>query len=139
MSIFEHDDEWELVGRVPVDSGQVMITDPCYLGEFENDNYSADDDNTEVKFSYSGACHRTLADGAGQVTPLAVASSTGYGDGMYPVYAMYDNSGMIMQLAVDFSHPAFPSGKDAGNQLRQIRFAQAVRHERKMRMRNERE
>jgi len=123
MSIFEHDDEWELVGRVPVDSGQVMITDPCYLEEFENDNYSADDDNTEVTFSYSGACRRTLADGAGQVTSLAVASSTGYGDGMYPVYARHDNSGRIVQLAVDFSHPAFPAGWDAGNQLRQIRFA----------------
>ena len=104
MSIFETDEGWKQVGKIPVDSGQVMITDPCYLGDFENDNYSSDqwDSEAEIEFSYSGACRRTIKDGVGQVTFLAVASSTAYGDGMYPVYAKYDHQGRIVQLAVDF-------------------------------------
>ena len=31
------DMEWELLGEVCVDSGQLMITDPCYIGDDGND------------------------------------------------------------------------------------------------------
>ena len=28
-----------LIGKVGVDSGQLMVTDPCYLDRFENNDY----------------------------------------------------------------------------------------------------
>ena len=62
----------KLVGYVSVDSGCVVITDPC-IADRVPDTYS----NT--------ACYTKNL--CGQLTPHMVFSSTGYGDGYYPVYA----------------------------------------------------
>lgn len=102
------------VGKVGVDAGMVMVGDPCYLDGYGKD--SADGFNyvqTEIErqqkankfdYSYSGACAATLSEhSAGQLgIASAVAVSSGYGDGVYPVFATYNNDGRIVKLEVIF-------------------------------------
>lgn len=106
--------EMRLVGYIGVDSGQVMVADPCYLPEFTNDDLPMSRDNDSdpsgkptlpsYPFSYVGACHATLSkDGAGVLDKgMAVASSTAYGDGRYAVYQLITEDGTIGGLFVDF-------------------------------------
>lgn len=84
----------KLVGRVGVDSGQVLILDPC-----------------NAKFTdemWEHICGATLKHSAGQVTNLkgfdtfGVASSTGFGDGVYPVYATFNKEGRVKKLEIVF-------------------------------------
>lgn len=69
-----------LVGHVSVDSGQIILVDPCYV-----------DDGLD----YYEVCEVTLSDNhAGSwMNGHAVATSTGYGDGSYPVYVEYEDCG----------------------------------------------
>jgi hypothetical protein len=97
------------VGQVGVDAGMVMVGDPCYLDKFtdhEYDEVKVDAQKTSGKYeySYSGACAATLSDNsAGQLgRGDAVAVSSGYGDGVYPVYATYNHEGRIVKLEVIF-------------------------------------
>jgi hypothetical protein len=98
-----------LVGRVGVDAGMVMVGDPCYLDKFTDHDF--DDEKVEAQkakgkyeYSYSGACAATLGENsAGELGRAdAVAVSSGYGDGVYPVYAHYNHEGRIERLEVVF-------------------------------------
>lgn len=94
----------ELVGSFAVDSGQAMVGDPCYLDQW---NTNKDDEwNLEGKvgeYSYQGASATTIDDVAGTLGGgLAVAFNTGYGDGVYPVYAKFDEDGRITKIVIDF-------------------------------------
>ena len=139
---------WQIIGKVPVDSGQLLITDPCYLNNWQADDFvsiriyeksddpsvtltwlvefdqydqvikrydktmnellaegtfvSREDTKPIDSFSYDSACRRTIRDVAGQVTQLAVATSTGWGDGLYPVLAKVEE-GRVVQLRIDFN------------------------------------
>jgi hypothetical protein len=93
--------ERTLVGHVGVDSGQVMIVDPCYLDDYDpQSNEEWDPEKHKGTFSYQGLCHKTLSDNVGQVN-LSVVSSSGYGDGYYPVYATFED-GRVASLTVEF-------------------------------------
>lgn len=87
------------IGEVWVDSGQVMIVDPCYLGDWKDDGLV--DGKTEGTFDYSGACAVTLSVGAGQLDHGAVVSSTLCGDGSYPVYAEMEGN-RVRSLTIRF-------------------------------------
>lgn len=83
----------QLIGYVGVDSGQLMIGDPCYIGkDFDTDDFDPSDPNDSGKYpmTYNGACGATLSDrGFGELgNATAVAFSSGLGDGVYPVYAV---------------------------------------------------
>ena len=98
----------EQVGHISVDSGQVLIVDPCYLDDWNND-FDEDkidegrDDPEARELNYSGACAATLSDNhCGSVGNLAFGSETGYGDGVYPVYAETDPDGRITMILIDF-------------------------------------
>lgn len=89
------------VGEVWVDSGQVMIVDPCYLKSWE-DTDAFPDEKPEGTFNYSGACEVTLSEERmGQIDHGAVVSSTAYGDGVYPVYANIEDD-VIKSLTIEF-------------------------------------
>ncbi len=80
------------IGGVAVDSGQIIIIDPCYLGEWDKDK------------DYNESCETTLEepDFAGPVFKnLAVASTTAFGDGVYPVYKVMTN-GEFQGIFIDF-------------------------------------
>ena len=97
----------ELLGNFAVDSGQVMIGDPCYLGVFINDNHK--EDAVKNEYSYSGVCATTTSkENGGELftngnkgVALSVVSSTGLGDGIYPVYAIKEE-GRIKELIIKF-------------------------------------
>lgn len=97
------------IGEVGVDSGQLFITDPCYLDRWGSDEY--DDERIKAmkksgqsNYDYSGCCAVTLSeDRAGNVGggSLGVALSTGYGDGCYPVIATFEN-GVLIKVEISF-------------------------------------
>jgi hypothetical protein len=109
-----------LIGSIGVDSGQVMIGDPCYLTRWVDDgvkwncpeggNPNVDCEPTG-EFSYSGACNATISEAGhgvlgarvGTSTGLAIASETMFGDGCYPVYAIYERGeNRPSRLVVEF-------------------------------------
>lgn len=140
----------EEVGFVGVDSGQIVICDPCYIDSqwkteevvfkptiitfpdgtkeeverlskrwFElvkrvNTGELKIEGETEVEqpknnFSYPACAKLTLGKGYGQLNyelghaGVGVVTSSGYGDGAYPVIATIDkNSGRIKSIRVEF-------------------------------------
>lgn len=148
----------ELIGHVGVDSGQLMLCDPCYIDsewekeEFEDiriykhketgdtlqyrvhfENYEQvipkygktmnqlnatgewtrqEKHDTKYPFSYNACSKATLSeDGHGQLRykmgheGVGVAFRTAFGDGYYPVYAVYDDNGDLMKVEVQFFEP----------------------------------
>lgn len=92
------------IGYVGVDSGQVMITDPCYLADWKADDFTEQGDRLD--YSYSGACNATLGENGGNAIgsgTQGVASRTAYGDGCYPVYQILSRDGTVEGLFVDFN------------------------------------
>jgi len=94
----------EHIGNFGVDSGQAMVGDPCYLDQWKTNE--GDEWNLEGKigqYSYHGASATTIDNQAGELGGgLAVAFNTGYGDGVYPVYAKFDEDGRITKIVIDF-------------------------------------
>lgn len=97
-----------LIGEFSVDSGQAIIGDPCYLDDWKL--WNSDEDNFEDhvnsvgQYGYLGACNATLGKGFGQLGGAsAVAFSTGYGDGLYPVYANITDDGRVGMVVIDFT------------------------------------
>lgn len=88
------------LGAVSVDSGQLILVDPCYLKYW--DNGDPDFNTTEILNHYDEACKKTSGkNGGGEVFDnLAVAFSSGYGDGCYPVYALKE-AGRILLVWVE--------------------------------------
>lgn len=110
----------KLIGYVAVDSGQVLITDPGYLSSWGKEGFG---EAGEGHYSYGGACSTTLAVGsAGQLNFKAghagagVVSSSGYGDGMYPVYAHFEETEdwgkRIARLEIVFIEDEDEDGED---------------------------
>jgi len=93
-----------LAGQIGIDSGQAMVGDPCYLDEWDtnkNDEWELTD--KVGNYSYQGACATTLANSYGQLgAGSAVVFSTGYGDGLYPVYVQMNEDGRVSKVVIDF-------------------------------------
>jgi hypothetical protein len=89
------------VGNVFVDSGQIMIGDPCYINKDWSDEFATDKPG---EFSYAGACTATLSEqGYGVLGGgTGFACSTRWGDGNYPVFAEFDHTGRVISLTVHF-------------------------------------
>ena len=96
-----------LIGRFAVDSGQAMIGDPCYLDSWkpwnsEVDNFE-DHINKVGEYGYLGACNATITNNYGELNEgSSVVFNTGWGDGVYPVYANIDDEGTIHSITVNF-------------------------------------
>jgi hypothetical protein len=92
---------FEKVGYIGVDSGQIMLIDPCYIRkDFESEFKDKPDLN------YAGACEVTLSkDGCGNFggIEMAFATRTAYGDGRYPVYVKRCPEGRILEVKVKFA------------------------------------
>lgn len=92
----------ELIGYCAVDSGQVMIVDPCYVLERdERDDHDLYSYDQIVNITNEGG-------GAGELYPIngsaatCVVSRTFIGDGSFPVYAKRDRKGRIVSLTIEF-------------------------------------
>lgn len=86
------------IGRIWVDSGQVLLGDPAYLDNFgvpmPDDGHDAMDSDRYKgnAYSYAGSCEATkklhgVLGGTQKHGSMAVAVASGLGDGTYPVYA----------------------------------------------------
>jgi hypothetical protein len=95
----------EYAGSFAVDSGQAIVGDPCYLDEWKKweDGTPFDHEAKKGEYGYLGASGVTLADNFGQLGGAsAVAFSTGYGDGLYPVYVKLNDDGRVGMVIIDF-------------------------------------
>lgn len=95
------------IGVAAVDSGQLMIADPCYLKDWTNTDFDPDNAK-DGEFSYNGACKATLSkQAAGQLNfkmghaGAGVVFASGYGDGCYPVFATYNDEGRIIKVEIE--------------------------------------
>lgn len=101
-----------LIAHIGVDSGQIMIADPCYIKDgFDNEfdpETKGQDKQPHYEMNYDGCCNATLSEnGYGQLgndftSHLGLACRTAYGDGVYPIYAEYNGDGTIKTLTIDF-------------------------------------
>jgi hypothetical protein len=107
------EDEVIQIGVVGVDSGQVLICDPCYIDsewvieDLELKQFKIK--KAKNNFSYPACCEQTLTKSYGQLNykmghaGIGVVSSSGWGDGCYPVYAIIDKkSGRVKELRIKF-------------------------------------
>lgn len=113
------------IGDIGVDSGQLMITDPCYVKQFDSqENANFDDSLPEgidlnshhteepinnYPYTYGGACAASCNKYSAAVltspngfSGVGACFSTGYGDGMYPVYVEYNSDGRVKSVTVEF-------------------------------------
>ena len=98
------------IGTAGVDSGQLMVSDPCYVKDFIRNEVDFENKKDDKSYSYSGACHQTLQNenqGGELGNGRGVVFSTGIGDGSYPVYAYLgeiDGFGeRVLKVEIDFN------------------------------------
>jgi hypothetical protein len=91
-------------GEFSVDSGQAMVGDPCYLYDWDTSaNVDFDDNSIVGEYSYNGVSATTVKNNFGTIgIHKAVAFSTGYGDGLYPVYVKLNEDGRVSMVVIDF-------------------------------------
>lgn len=83
-----------LIGSIPVDSGQIILVDPCNVTD---DRYSLGE---PTGGKYDETCRVTIAGEYGDTSFGAVAVATG-GDGEFPVYAELDRHGKPVRLIIE--------------------------------------
>jgi len=86
-------DKWIKLGVAGVDSGQLLITDPCYINSEWKKNEDFEKLEQKGEFSYAGCCNKTLSkEKGGQLNfkmghaGAGVVFSSGLGDGTYEVW-----------------------------------------------------
>jgi len=97
--------EEKVLGTIGVDSGQVMIIDPCYAWD---DMFTMSGDPTGGP--YDEACRATCytphhyggIKGTTDCDNAGFACGTLHGDGEYPVIALVDEQGRIHSITIDF-------------------------------------
>lgn len=106
----------ETIGFVAVDSGQILLCDPCNIDDQwkKMKNYkqflkTIGHEEFKGEFSYAGCCESTLNSDCGQLNfkkghpGVGVVSSTGWGDGLYPVSVKRNKEGRIMEIKINFN------------------------------------
>lgn len=93
----------ERAGEVSVDTGQIVVIDPCCLRLWSHGQFNPDGPEDTVN-NFAEACRATLT--TRQCGPvlrgLGVAIGTAHGDGTYPVYVQRNRSGGISKVLIDF-------------------------------------
>ena len=112
------DPTWKLLGHAAVDSGQLLVTDPCYI----RDGFAGDVDvrfDVPGEYSYSGCCSTTTDGSVGGELgdQTGVVFCSGFGDGTYPVYA-HVVAGRVLGVTIDMGMNYFDddAGKRAARQ-----------------------
>ena len=110
-------DSWEYIGSIGVDSGQMMLSDPCYVKDFEDSDdvvglMDAIKNGSDDSYSYTGACSQSnTSQQAGVLVndigaELGVVCSSGFGDCVYPVYvkrhAFGNNDTRVVEMKIEF-------------------------------------
>ena len=88
--------EWELVGEAGVDSGQIIVVDPCYVinDEAELLKFAESKDFNDVDATYDELLKaRDKNNGLTVAFKDGIVTNTGFGDGSYKVYIKKENQG----------------------------------------------
>lgn len=92
--------DFEIIGQLYVDSGLIMLVDPCYVLQSRGDLVE------ETYEDVLDAFHSGVNESPNHVEPwgtgLGTVVQTMYGDGSYPVYARKNERGQIAQVFIDF-------------------------------------
>lgn len=92
----------KLLGNCGVDSGQLIVVDPCYLSDWKDGKHDKLDNH------YGKCCKASLGKDSGDevlvsgIAGTGVCLATGYGDGNYPVYAEYNKDKRIKKIIIEF-------------------------------------
>jgi hypothetical protein len=97
-----------LIGEIGVDAGLCWIGDPCYILHANPMPKAIGKDwdefcdilNADGQYPARKQFHYDLGHAG-----LGVVVSTGYGDGVYPVYAEFGDEGRIARVWVEFIGP----------------------------------
>lgn len=111
-----YDYETKTIGEVAVDSGQVLLIDPCYIKKEtlgnEEMNYTQNN-RSEITFLndptlddkknfYTSVCERTLVgNGYGNVRS-GFATGTTHGDGTYQVKGIFNDEEQLQGIYISF-------------------------------------
>lgn len=91
-------DKWQEAGVVSVDAGLILLGDPCYW-------MNKEDYEKEILSSQSFAelekQTRQIKHKKGHIG-RGVLVSSGYGDGVYPVYVKHNKEGRISEVKIVF-------------------------------------
>ena len=91
---------WERIGAIPVDSGTLMISDPCYAVE----NVTGHGHNSNAWREFCEMMAQNKIDDEGHMAVKFGHVITGFGgDGFYPVYVKRDELGNVTELRVKFA------------------------------------
>ena len=97
----------ELAGFCGVDSGQLILVDPCYafLDDYEGRETNPSGGNYDAicRVSTSKAFGGASLPGNGYTGSVGVVTSTGYGDGNYPVFVDINEDGRVVSMRVYFN------------------------------------
>ena len=92
--------DWRLIGRAGVDSGQMGIYDKEYFVSKDGDEKEWYDDKDTW---YKNLCTKNEFDDRGVILDnKGVVCHSGYGDGIYNVYAIYNSKDEIVGIKVRF-------------------------------------
>ena len=89
------------IGEIGVDAGLCWIGDPCYI-------LHADPKPKAIGNNWGEFCNIVNAAAVKQFNydighpGLGVAVSTGHGDGVYPVFAEFDDQGRVAKVCLEF-------------------------------------
>ena len=81
-------DSWKKIGQVGIDSGSLLLCDPCYAAEQARLISDAYEQRRKPQYN---AC-------------LATLTETGFGDGIYDVMARM-RKGRVVEIKITFIHP----------------------------------
>ena len=97
----------QFIGCVPVDSGQLVVVDPCHLADWKGGDW--EEKKKKQNNDYGGVAQVTMKKCHGEYTLMKrpkernhlVATITGGGDGLFPVFAVF-KYGELVRLEVRF-------------------------------------
>ncbi len=91
-------EQWTKVGDIAVDTGNIIVADPCYVlkGEATDGITFEHAVGLDLPKMPDEAVRSLAEEGNGLLI------QTGYGDGLYPVFAMIED-GRVMSLRIDFT------------------------------------
>jgi len=89
--------EWELVGTCGVDSGQIIVVDPCYVisDESDQDKFAESKDYNDLNATYEELLRERDKKGNNltDAFKFGIVTNTGFGDGEYKVYIKKEAQG----------------------------------------------
>jgi hypothetical protein len=98
----------KLIGEIGIDAGLCWIGDPCYILHADPLPHAIGKDWTAFcDILHDGGRHPVCKQFAYDLghPGLGVVVSTGYGDGVYPVYAEFNEEGLVAKVCVEFIGP----------------------------------